>query len=139
MNISERIYDLNLEISIIMRKIAKDLGLTLSQVQFLLSIPFSSISMTDLANLLGIDNSTLTRNLNKLEKKGYVKRTKDYYDRRIYKISLSKKGSVKKNIIENKLNEVSIKILSVLNYKDKHDVFQSLEKLSWVLTKIRHE
>ena len=139
MNISEKIYDLNLEISIIMRKIAKDLGFTLSQVQLLLSIPFSSISMTDLANLLGIDNSTLTRNLNKLEKKGYVKRTKDYYDRRIYKISLSKKGSVKKNIIENKLNEVSIKILSVLNYKDKHDVFQSLEKLSWVLTKIRHE
>tara|TARA_B000000557_G_scaffold264563_1_gene270356 strand:+ start:6763 stop:7182 length:420 start_codon:yes stop_codon:yes gene_type:complete len=139
MNISEKIYDLNLEISIIMRKIAKDLGLTLSQVQLLLSIPFSSISMTDLANLLGIDNSTLTRNLNKLEKKGYVKRTKDYYDRRIYKISLSKKGSVKKNIIENKLNEVSTKILSVLNYKDKHDVFQSLEKLSWVLTKIRHE
>ncbi|MED5476007.1 MAG: MarR family transcriptional regulator [Candidatus Neomarinimicrobiota bacterium] len=139
MNISEKIYDLNLEISIIMRKIAKDLGLTLSQVQLLLSIPFSSISMTELANLLGIDNSTLTRNLNKLEKKGYVKRTKDYYDRRIYKISLSKKGSVKKNIIENKLNEVSIKILSVLNYKDKHDVFQSLEKLSWVLTKIRHE
>ena len=139
MNMSEKIYDLNLEISIIMRKIAKDLGLTLSQVQLLLSIPFSSISMTDLANLLGIDNSTLTRNLNKLEKKGYVKRTKDYYDRRIYKISLSKKGSVKKNIIENKLNEVSIKILSVLNHKDKHDVFQSLEKLSWVLTKIRHE
>ena len=139
MNISEKIYDLNLEISIIMRKIAKDLGLTLSQVQLLLSIPFSSISMTDLANLLGIDNSTLTRNLNKLEKKGYVKRTRDYYDRRIYKISLSKKGSVKKNIIENKLNEVSTKILSVLNYKDKHDVFQSLEKLSWVLTKIRHE
>ena len=139
MNISEKIYDLNLETSIILRKIAKDLGLTLPQVQLLLSIPFSSISMTDLANLLGIDNSTLTRNLNKLEKKGYVKRTKDYYDRRIYKISLSKKGSVKKNIIENKLNEVSIKILSVLNYKDKHDVFQSLEKLSWVLTKIRHE
>ena len=120
-----------------MRRIAKDLGLTSSQVQLLLSIPFSSISMTELANLLGIDNSTLTRNLNKLEK-GYVKRTKDYYARRIYKISLSKKGSVK-NIIENKLNEVSIKILSVLNYKDKHDVFQSLEKLSWVLTKIRHE
>ena len=139
MNISERIYDLNLETSIILRKIANELCLTLSQVQLLLSIPFSSISMTDLANLLGIDNSTLTRNLNKLEKKGYVKRTKDYYDRRIYKISLSKKGSVKKNIIENKLNEVSIKILSVLNYKDKHDVFQSLEKLSWVLTKIRHE
>lgn len=139
MNISEKIIDLNLETSIILRKIANDLGLTLSQVQLLLSIPFSSISMTDLANLLGIDNSTLTRNLNKLEKKSYIKRTKDCYDRRIYKISLSKKGSIKKNLIENKLNEVSIKILSVLNYKDKHDVFQSLEKLSWVLTKIRHE
>ena len=139
MNISEKIYDLNLETSIILRKIANDLGLTLSQVQLLLSIPFSSISMTDLANLLGIDNSTLTRNLNKLEKKSYIKRTKDCYDRRIYKISLSKKGSIKKNLIENKLNEVSIKILSDLNYKDKHDVFQSLEKLSWVLTKIRHE
>lgn len=138
MNLSEQIHELNLETSSILREIGNNLGLTLSQVQLLLSVPFTSISMTDLSNTLGIDNSTLTRNLNKLEKNNFVQRNKDDYDGRIYNVTLSKKGLEEKDKIEFQLNEISFKLLSALSHEDRQSVFESLEKLSWAFTKTKH-
>ena len=138
MNLSEQIHELNLETSSILREIGNNLGLTLSQVQLLLSVPFTSISMTDLSKTLGIDNSTLTRNLNKLEKNHFVQRNKDDYDGRIYNVILSKKGLEKKDKIESQLNDFSYKLLSALIHEDRQTVFESLEKLSWAFTKTKH-
>ena len=138
MNISEQIHELNLETSLILRKIGNNIGLTLAQVQLLLAVPFNSISMTELSQILGIDNSTLTRNLNKLEFQGFVHRNKDDYDKRVYKIILSNKGLSTKEIIETQLSEYSYKLLSELSFEDRQIVFESLEKLSWSFTKIKH-
>ena len=138
MNLSEQIHELNLETSSILREIGNNLGLTLSQVQLLLSVPFTSISMTDLSKTLGIDNSTLTRNLNKLEKNDFVQRNKDDYDGRIYNVTLSKKGLEQKDKIESQLNDFSYKLLSALSHEDRQTVFESLEKLSWAFTKTKH-
>ena len=138
MNLSEQIHELNLETSSILREIGNNLGLTLSQVQLLLSVPFTSISMTDLSKTLGIDNSTLTRNLNKLEKNDFVQRNKDDYDGRIYNVTLSKKGLKQKDKIESQLNDFSYKLLSALSHEDRQTVFESLEKLSWAFTKTKH-
>ena len=121
-----------------MREIGNNIGLTLAQVQLLLAVPFSSISMTELSQILGIDNSTLTRNLNKLEFQGFVHRNKDNYDKRVYKIILSNKGLSTKEIIETQLDEYSYKLLSELNFEDRQIVFESLEKFSWAFTKIKH-
>lgn len=49
-------------------------------------------TMTHVANILGIRVSTLTAAINKLVKKGYVKRRRDDEDRRIVKIQLTEKG-----------------------------------------------
>ena len=138
MKISEQIHELNLETSSILREIGNNIGLTLAQVQLLLAVPFSSISMTELSQILGIDNSTLTRNLNKLEFQGFVHRNKDDYDKRVYKIKLSNKGLSTKEIIETQLGEYSYKLLSELSFEDRQIVFESLEKLSWAFTKIKH-
>ena len=138
MKISEQIHELNLETSSILREIGNNIGLTLAQVQLLLSVPFSSISMSELSQILGIDNSTLTRNLNKLEFQGFVHRNKDDYDKRVYKIILSNKGLSTKEIIETQLSEYSYKLLSELSFEDRQIVFESLEKLSWAFTKIKH-
>ncbi|MAJ45055.1 MAG: hypothetical protein CMF96_09980 [Candidatus Marinimicrobia bacterium] len=138
MNISEQIHELNLETSSILREIGNKLGFTLSQVQLLLAVPFISISMTDLSKILGIDNSTLTRNLNKLEGSELVVRKKDTYDGRIYKVTLTKKGLRLKDKIEFKLNQFSLKLLSALGHENRQVVFESLEKLSWAFTKTKH-
>jgi len=138
MNLSEQIHELNLDTSIILRKIGNNIGLSLAQVQLILAVPFRSISMSELSQTLGIDNSTLTRNLNKLEFSGYVQRNKDDYDKRIFKVLLAKKGLNMKEQIENLLEEYSFKILSELSHEDRQIVFESLEKLSWAFTKIKH-
>ncbi|MDO4745328.1 MAG: nitronate monooxygenase [Bacillota bacterium] len=49
-------------------------------------------TMTHVANLLGINVSTLTTAINKLVKKGYVERLRDEEDRRIVRIHLTKEG-----------------------------------------------
>ena len=100
MNLSEQIHELNLETNIILREIGNNIGLTLAQIQLLSTVPFGSISMTELSKKLGIDNSTLTRNIDKLELNGYTQRNKDKYDNRIYKVILSKKGMEIKDQID---------------------------------------
>jgi len=138
MNLSEQIHELNLETSSILREIGNNIGLSLAQVQLILAVPFSAISMSELSKILGIDNSTLTRNLNKLEFNGFVQRNKDEYDKRVFKVYLTKKGLDIKDQIETQLEDYSFKILSALSHNDRQIVFESLEKLSWAFTKIKH-
>jgi MarR family transcriptional regulator, organic hydroperoxide resistance regulator len=108
MNLSEQIHELNLETSSILREIGNNLGITLAQVQLILAVPFNSITMSNLSHNLGIDNSTLTRNLNKLELHGYVQRSRDEFDRRVFKVSLVKKGLLTKEKIESQLGDYSL-------------------------------
>ena len=138
MSLSEQIHELNLETSLILREIGNKMGLSLAQVQLILAVPFNSISMTELSNILGIDNSTLTRNLNKLEFSGFVHRNKDDYDKRVFRITLAKKGLNIKEQIEKNLEEYSYNLLSALSHEDRQNMFESLEKLSWAFTKIKH-
>ena len=49
-------------------------------------------TMTHVANILGINVSTLTIAINRLVKKGYVRRLRDEKDRRIVKIGLTDEG-----------------------------------------------
>ena len=49
-------------------------------------------TMTHVANILGINVSTLTIAINRLVKKGYVKRLRDEKDRRIVKVGLTEDG-----------------------------------------------
>ena len=136
MNITEQIYQLNLGTCNILRSIAYKLNLTLSQVQCLLTIPFDSINMTTLSRQLGIDNSTLTRNLEKMAKKGFIQKVQDDYDKRNTHISLTKEGKQTLSLIESHLEDISQKLLIEIKNEDRQKIFQILEKLSWAIEKI---
>tara|TARA_Y100000588_G_C13838170_1_gene746620 strand:+ start:157 stop:576 length:420 start_codon:yes stop_codon:yes gene_type:complete len=139
MNLAEQIYELNLGTGNILRSIASELNLTLPQVQCFLTIPFDSINMTNLSRQLGIDNSTLTRNLAKLDRQGFIHRTQDEFDKRVIYVSLTKNGKETLSEIESKLEDISHKILTDMNYEDRQDIFEALEKLSWSLEKINYK
>lgn len=68
-------------------------GLTLSQCHVLLDIGDRELRHKDLAASLGVDPSTLTRNLDGMEKKGLIKRELNTKNRRELLISLTEKGS----------------------------------------------
>ena len=93
MNIAELLTDLASGTNSIIRASASKLNLTVSQAFHLLSIPYDGISMSGLAHKLGLDNSTLTRNIQKLEKLDLVKRQNDNYDKRVQLAVLTNKGN----------------------------------------------
>ena len=56
----------------------------------------------------------------------------------MYKVTLSKKGLLIKEKINNELGEYNYKLLSELSHEDRQTIFDSLEKLSWAFVKIKH-
>ena len=72
MFILENLHDINNIYSKILRKVGNSNNLTFEQIKLLFAIPYDGILLSELAFVLGIDNSTLTRNLQKLEKNNFL-------------------------------------------------------------------
>ena len=68
MNVQELLSDLVIHYNALIRQVSSQLCLTASQTFHLISIPQDGISMSRLSRKLGLDASTLTRNIQKLEK-----------------------------------------------------------------------
>ena len=88
MNLAELLLDLTTHNNAIIRSAASKLNLTVSQAFHLVSIPHDGIPMSKLAHKLGLDASTLTRNIQKLENLGLIKREHSSYDKRRFLIAL---------------------------------------------------
>ena len=95
--------------------------------------------MSDLALRLGLDNSTLTRNIKKLEKMELVKRRSDNYDKRIHRIILTQKGSALLVLIEEKLEVQNSYILEMIDLDTQEHLLTLLEKLTWALECMREK
>ena len=133
MNITELLTDLACGTNGIIRSTASRFNLTASQAFHLLSIPFDGIPMSGLALRLGLDNSTLTRNIQKLEKMKLVKRKSDNYDKRIHRVVLAQKGSTLLGLIEEQLEKQNGNILEKIDLDAQEHLLSVLEKLSWAL------
>ena len=69
MTIIENLSELSLQYFALLRQISSKYELTLSQSLILLSTPFDGITISELSDKLGIDISTMTRNIQRIEKK----------------------------------------------------------------------
>ena len=104
MNITENLSDISLNYFALLRKLSSKFDLTLSQALLLLYVPFDGISVSNLSDKLGIDISTMTRNIQRIEKLGLIKRSKDLNDKRSIKLNLSTRGiKLVKNIPKKSL------------------------------------
>ena len=134
MNLTDLLVDVAIETNAAIRTIASKLSLTASQAYHLLLIPFDGIPMSKLAKKLGLDSSTLTRNISNLEKHNYISRKASNRDRRIQLIFLTKRGINAVADIENHLEEHNFNVLKLIDLDTQEALFTSLEKLSWALT-----
>ena len=137
MNITELLTDLASDTNAIIRSAASELNLTVSQAFLLLSVPFDGIPISGLAHRLGLDNSTLTRNIQKLEKSGLVMRMGDNYDKRIQQVVLTESGASLLRSLELRLEEQNGNIMEQIDLDTQEHVTTVLEKLSWALGCIR--
>ena len=139
MNIPELLTNLTTHYNAIFRQYSSQLSLTAPQAFHLLSIPVDGISMSGLANKLGLDTSTLTRNIQKLEKLDLVRRKQDRNDKRILVVYLTDKGRDKVEKIEESLLDLNFSMMKYIDLDDQENIPEMLEKLVWAMDCIREE
>ena len=139
MNIPELLTNLTTHYNAIFRQYSSRLSLTAPQAFHLLSIPVDGISMSGLANKLGLDTSTLTRNIQKLEKLDLVRRKQDRNDKRILAVYLTDKGRGKVEKIEESLLNLNFSMMKYVDLDDQENIPEMLEKLVWAMDCIREE
>lgn len=87
------------------------------------------ITLNQLAALLNLDNSTMSRTVNNLVKQGFVKRNTNDDDRRYISISLTEEGSTVFNQIEDNMKFYYEDILSRIPENKREQVLESIEIL----------
>ena len=92
MNYGEFITSFLIDLQRLFRSDISIKDLTYSQILAIISIPDDGIEMSELARTLGLDNSTVTRLIVRLENKSWVDRKRSKRDNRAIKVFLTDNG-----------------------------------------------
>ena len=110
-------------------------NLSYSQVLAIIIIPDDGIEMSELARALGLENSTVTRLIARLERNNYVTRTKSKADKRSINVFLNQKGILLQTDIEKKIEKISSQIFLKNNQVEKELFLENLSLFQWSLKK----
>ena len=99
-------------------------------------IPSTGIEMTPLAKKIGIDNSTLTRLIIRLEKNGWVKREVSPHDKRVTNVTLTITGNRLQNDLERQYEKIGDKVEQLVNPLERQSTLQHIQSLHWILLKM---
>ena len=139
MVVYELLTNLTIHYNALIRKVASTLNLTTSQALHLISIPYDGISMSVLSDRLGLDTSTLSRNIQKLEQLKLIKRGGELYDKRVKKIFLTPMGDDVVEKIEINLIDVNHSLIEKLDIDTQEKLLEILERLVWSMDCIREK
>lgn len=115
-------------------KIRNEFGLTMAEYNALLAIRGGEKMLCHVfSKKMGLSASRGSRVIDRLTKKGLVKGEAVPDDRRILKISMTKKGVELKRLIRMRMNECENNILGKLSAEQRETVYDSLEMLSELL------
>lgn len=105
-------------------------GVTIAQCHAIVEIGrINKISLIELADLLGLDKSTMSRTINNLVEAGLVKRDIDAENRRYISIQLSDQGTEVFVSIENSMYRYYSDIFKSIPEDKRNQVLDSLEVL----------
>jgi DNA-binding MarR family transcriptional regulator len=105
-------------------------GVTMSQCHALVEIGrVKDISLNELAELLNLENSTMSRTVNNLVSSELAKRDIDPLDRRYVTISLTDKGDKLYKKIEKDMDQYFKEIYEEIPENKKQQVIESIEIL----------
>ena len=133
MNIVEHLSDISLNYFSLIRKLSSKFELTLSQTLILLYIPFDGITVSDLSDKLGVDISTMTRNIQRIEKKGLITRAPNLNDKRSIKLELSNRGKKIALLLNQQISNNIENIFKKYNFDQIEQIKNTSESLGWEL------
>tara|TARA_B100001559_G_scaffold76945_1_gene63742 strand:- start:698 stop:1123 length:426 start_codon:yes stop_codon:yes gene_type:complete len=136
MNSGELISSLLIDLQRLFKNEVTFKDISYSQVLALISISDRGVEMSTLSWDLALDNSTVTRLVNRLEKKNLVFRKKSKKDKRLVKVCLTKEGEAIQNKIEEKIDFLGSKIESQFSYDKKIDILNNLSSFQWIIKKL---
>ena len=129
--ITEYLHSFISHMNVIVRQIASQNKLSLSQYFTLTNISASGVSMSELSTMLGVDNSTLTRNINVLINRDLVTKSKSDQDRRGYTISLSTAGERVMDKLEKQMESTLHEFITDIDPASKQILIDVIESLNW--------
>lgn len=105
-------------------------GITMAQCHALVEIGRAgSISLNKLAELLNLDNSSMSRTVNNLVNSNLVKRETDSQDRRYVSIMLTESGNELYEDIERSMHLYFTKVFECLPEDKRDQVLESMQML----------
>ncbi len=137
MDFSEQIQEITTHVNGITRQAATKHNISFAQAQFLLRVPSEGISISELSNLIGIDISTMSRNVNRLELLELVKRERDSDDGRTFKLSLTPSGFEIVDLLFSEIDARATEILLTIPLDIQERIGDVLEQLNWAFTRHR--
>ena len=111
-------------------------GASFQQLIALSIIPDDGIEMSHLAKKIGIDNSTATRLVIGLEKKGWAIRKRSLHDKRVIQVFLTEQGEKVQNKLEKQFEKIGAAIEKEVYPLDRHETIEYVSSLHWILLKI---
>tara|TARA_Y100001970_G_C14072024_1_gene769977 strand:- start:724 stop:1149 length:426 start_codon:yes stop_codon:yes gene_type:complete len=125
-----------IDLQSVFRKKIKINNASFQQIMALTAIPSKGIEMTPLARKIGIDNSTATRLVQRLEDNGWVNRIVSLQDKRVIEVRLTNAGSNVQIEIEKQCEEIGGLIEKLVNPLDRQAVHDRIQSLHWILIKM---
>lgn len=133
-NLRELVRKLMRDFGVLERNEASCCGMTLGQCHAIVEIGRAGeVSLNELAEVLNLDNSTMSRAVNNLVDRGYAVREEDKADRRYIKILLTEQGTEIYKSIESGMERYFEDILDSIPEEKREQVVESLNLLETAL------
>ena len=136
MNYSELLSSFLIDLQSLYRKNVSISGASFPQILALSIIPDDGIEMSALSKKIGIDNSTATRLVMGLEKKGWVNRRSANYDKRVIQVALTQDGDEIQAQLEQQFNSLGAAIEREVDPLDRNEMIEYISSLHWILSKL---
>ena len=136
MNYSELLSSFLIDLQSLYRKNISINGASFPQILALSIIPDDGIEMSALSKKIGIDNSTATRLVMGLEKKGWVNRRSANYDKRVIQVALTQDGDEIQAQLEQQFDSLGAAIEREVDPLDRNEMIEYISSLHWILSKL---
>ncbi len=137
-NLQHQVYRLVREYELCDQMCMGQFRVTASQGYTMLTLPESeSMTMNTLSEAMGSANSTMTRMVDQLVNKGFVRRTTDDEDRRVVRVSLTAQGQETRHNLEQAQQYFFGQVLTEIPQDERHVFLQVLERVVVAIEKVR--
>ena len=115
-------------------KLLQPTGLKVTQYSMLAHIDHQqSVSISRLGEILLLDQTTITRNINLLKQNGYVDLNRDPQDARTKVITLTEKGAEKLNEAAPIWQDIQEKIINDIGLEKYNDFYETLKTMQKII------